>query len=959
MKRRRKLHTILLGLVLATAMLAPAAHAAGPELDAPLPVDPNVRMIRLPNGLGCWIRHNERPPDRVGIWLHVGSGSINEEDTERGLAHFLEHMAFRGSENFPPGTLIKYFESIGLTFGHHQNAFTGFDQTTYVLTLPDTEEGTIRKGLLCMSDFACRLTLPPDELGRERGVILEEFRARKGPHQRMIEKLLPVLLPDSRVAERLPIGKEEVVEGAESGDLERYYDTWYRPDDSVLLLVGDVDLEAMKALAAEAFADWKPVPEPRKNADPEVKPYAETRAAVVTDPELTTASASTVSVRPLEKLLTVGDFRSRLVDNLGMLIVNRRLDEMVQKGTAPFQGASLMKTALWNVCTYIEAEATGQPDKWEPMLASTLTELKRAREHGFLEQEFEDAVKLTLASAEKDAQVEPTRSAQSFLSYMNNCVSRDRKPMSAQQRLELTRELIDGISLEEVYSAYERNFDARARLLLVVMPEKEDLGVPTDGEILAAGVEAESADVEPRLAEERPESLLEREPAPGAVAERQEEPDLKVLSVTLANGVRAHLRHMGYKKDLVLARITLAGGAIRETADSRAVTSVASLVLGQPASRNLSSTQIRDLMTGKKVNFGGGAGEDALIIRVEGTPEDIEEGFRLAHLLLTEPAVEASALKVWKEQMDQEIERRKTNVEEHLREEAKVLLSGGDPRFRFPTREQVDARSLAEGQQWLDGIVRSAPIEVAVVGDLDRDRALELVLKYLGSLPERQRTEPGLEPLRQVDARPGPLLSTVEVETITPRAVVLVGWRGANWRDVKDRRVLQLAAQIMETRLREQIREQRGLTYSIFCRADAATAYPGTGRFFAYFTADPDKAQEAAELTRTLIQKFAEEGPTEEEMDVVHRQFANQIETSQKEPSYWASVLSDLDYHGTRLADVKQAMEMYTSYTREDVMEAMGKYLTEGRRIQVIALPLVKTEEQEAEEELPVGAAAE
>ncbi len=957
MRRRGLLCGFLLGLVLLAGVLAPRVRAAEPNLDAALPVDPNVQMAELPNGLECWMRHNERPPDRVSIWLHVGSGSINEEDDQRGLAHFLEHMAFRGSENFPPGTLIKYFESIGLTFGEHQNAFTGFDQTTYVLTLPDTKQQTIVKGLLCMSDFACGLTLPSEELARERGVILEEFRARKGPDQRMLEKLLPVLLPGSRVAERLPIGKEEVVEKAEHDDLGGYYRTWYRPDDSALLVVGDVDPQETQGTIATAFQGWEAVPNPKADADAEVKPYAETRAAVITDPELTTASASVVAVRPLEKLLTVGDFRSRLVDNLGMLIVNRRLDEMVQKGTAPFQGASLMKTPLWNVCTYIEAEATGQPDKWAPMLSSVMTELKRARQFGFLEQEFEDARKLTLASAEEAAQVEPTRSAQSFLNYMNNCVSRDNKPMSADQKLELTRELIDGVSLDEVYAAYKGNFDASARLLLVAMPEKEDLDVPSEEEILAVGKEAEATEVEPPVAKQRPESLLEREPAPGAVAEQEEEPDLEVLSVTLQNGVRAHLRHMDYKKDQVLARITLAGGSIRETAQDRAVTSVAALVLGQPASGKLSSTQIRDLMTGKKVNVAGSAGSDTLTISIEGTPEDVEEGFRLAHLLLTEPKVEASALKVWKEQMDQEIERRKTNVEAHLWESADALTSGGDPRFEFPTREQVEARTLEQGQAWLDGIVRAAPIEAAVVGDIDRQRALELVLKYLGSLPTRPATDPSLEPLRKVAQNPGPLLATAEVETITPRAVVLVGWRGADWRDVKDRRVLQLAAQIMETRLREGIREQRSLTYSIFCQAKPGIAYPGTGLFFAYFTADPDKAAEAADLTRSMIQQFAQEGPTAEEMDVVHRQFANEIETSQKEPGYWASVLSDLDYHGTKLADVKEALEMYTSYTREDVMEVLGKYLTDERRVQVIALP--KQTAQAPEQEVPAEATVE
>src|SRR4051812_16422058 len=202
-----------------------SAHAWSGDLDlnAPLPADPNIKIGRLPNGMYYWIRAHKTPPGKIGMWLHVNSGSINEEDSQRGLAHFLEHMAFNGSDNFPAGTLVKYFESIGLRFGQHQNAFTSFDQTTYIISLPDTKKETVGKGMQCLSDFGCRMSLQQAEIDKERGVILEEMRARKGAQQRIIDKLLPILAPGSRLAERMPIGKEEVIKGADRQRFADYY----------------------------------------------------------------------------------------------------------------------------------------------------------------------------------------------------------------------------------------------------------------------------------------------------------------------------------------------------------------------------------------------------------------------------------------------------------------------------------------------------------------------------------------------------------------------------------------------------------------------------------------------------------------------------------------------------------------------------------------------------------------
>jgi zinc protease len=524
--------------------------------------------------------------------------------------------------------------------------------------------------------------------------------------------------------------------------------------------------------------------------------------------------------------------------------------------------------------------------------------------------------------------------------------------MSAGQKLKLIQQLIQTVSLEEVTAAFRRNFQPDARLLLVIMPEKEGLVAPKEEELLALAREVAGAEVAPPEEKVMRESLLEEEPAPGTITDREEEPELGVLSVTLSNGVRAHLRHMDFKENQVFIKLTVGGGVIQETAQNRGVTGLAAEVFDQPASSTLSSTEVQDLLTGKNVSLGGGAVEDALQVSLTSSTQDVESAFQLAHMVLTDPRLERSAVDRWKEQMLQAIEKRRMDVGDQAMEAMQELLSGGDARFQFPTEQQVQGLTGEQAQAWLDRLLREGPVEAAVVGDVDRERALELTLKYFGSLPERPFTDPSLEALRGLGYREGPLVATVEVPTITPRAVVLSGWRGADWTDVEDRRILQIVAEMLTSRLREEIREARGLTYSIWCIARPSRGYEGGGLFTVWFTADPDKALEAADLARGLVEEFAEEGPTDEELSAVRKQFKNSIETSQKEPTYWVSVLGELDYRGTVLSDVKEALEKYTSYTREEMLDVMSRYVVSKRRLQAVALP-VPPEESEGGQETP------
>jgi zinc protease len=318
---------------------------------------------------------------------------------------------------------------------------------------------------------------------------------------------------------------------------------------------------------------------------------------------------------------------------------------------------------------------------------------------------------------------------------------------------------------------------------------------------------------------------------------------------------------------------------------------------------------------------------------------------------MTDGKIEATALKTWQEKVHEVLDKKKTDVAIQAHEKLASLLSGDDTRIKPVTQEQLDHITLSAAQAWLENILKTGPIEAAIVGDIPQERALELAKKYLGALPKREVADKELDALRRVTQNAGPLTATLDVDTITPKAYVITGWRGADWANVKDRRVLQLAAGILSIRIRQEIREKRGLAYSPYCVAMPARAFSGTGLIAAKFDTGPEKAAAAATIASDLLATFAQNGPTDQELDDARKQFKNDLETKLKEPGYWAAVLGDLDYHNTKLSDVKEVLEKFTTYTKEDVLDVMKRYTTAERQVQVIATPLKKESSAEAPKE--------
>jgi zinc protease len=906
----------------------------------PLPTDPRLVTGELDNGLKYIVMQHGNPPGRAAVWLHVSTGSLNETDEQRGIAHYLEHMAFNGSENFPPGSVITFFESMGLRFGQHQNAFTSFDQTVYQLAMPDNKPETLDKALLFMSDVAGRLLLLPDEIENERQVILEERRSRMSGRQRVQDQVIARLIPGSLIGERLPIGVEETILGVDQDDFRDYYTRWYVPSNMTLVVVADMEPEQAVARVREHFGFGERTPVP-VDQDARVAPTEGHSAIVVSDPELTSADITIGRITPPSPPVTTVELaRAEIVETIGSMALNRRIEAKVNRGGTSYLGAGASTQNLFNVARFTQVSADGKPERWRDMLTELAADVQRARLHGFEEHEIEDVKTMLLASAERFVEMEKTIPASFLLRQITLTVASGEPVMSPTQTLDLYRRLLPTITAEEVSARFAELYDPSAAVFVLEIPSSAE--VPAEADLLSHGLAAIAARPEKEAAARRASALLEKTPTPGDVAEQAEHQASAVWSGWLSNGVRVHHRFMDYREGQVTVTITLADGSLRETAADRGVSQAAGLAWDQPATSTLSSTDIRDLMVGKKVSVGGSGDLDDMRLTVSGSATDLEAGMQLAYLLLTDPRIEASALEQWKERQLRAIEAREKDPRAafafHFPD---TIFPRGEVRTRPLTASQVERITLEQAQARLDRVIATAPIEVAIVGDISRERAVELARTYLGSLPPRERiSDATLDDLRPAGPETGPLARDAEVATQTPTAFVLAGFFGPDADNIADSRRMGLAARIVSSRMIQRIREQERLVYSISAASQPAPALPGFGLFFASAPTDPAKVERLLATIEEMYETFAAEGPTAEELEVAKKQAANTFDEQMKEPGFWTSRLATLTYRGVSLDDIVAAPEAYQNETAEAIRETFAKYYKPESIVSVIVRPV-------------------
>jgi zinc protease len=921
-------------LYVSTALLA--GRACGQELA----IDGRLVSGKLPNGLSYYVMPHDNPPKRVSVWMQISSGSLNETDKQRGIAHYLEHMAFNGSKNFPPGTVVKYFESLGLTFGRHQNAFTSFDQTCYQLALPDNSIEKLRQGLLFMSDVNGRLLLEPTEIDSERQIILQEKTARKSGPQRIMDYMYTKFAPGSIYGERSPIGTEESIKSLQKADFVDYYSKHYTASNSAIIVVGDIDPKAVVSEITGAFSDLPLLPR-AADQDVGVKPYTKSFAVVATDPEITRCTVGFIRTGPAHPPTTTTEMlRAQYLRQLSTAAFNRGVQDKVSESKVSFLGAIAFANNMSEAMWVDQAQASGEPVKWKQMLTDLAAEVQRTRLHGFSQQAIDEARKDLLASAEQQMQREPTLPARAHLGRINSALIAGEPVRSAQQRFDAAKELLPTISVAECGDWFAKEFDPSRIMFFVQIPSTGD--VPTEAQVLEVGEAAFKATPAAEGDKHHADKFMAKLPSPGAVAEQSEHAPSSVWSAWLSNGVRVHHKFSDYHKNEATITISLIGGRLLETPEDRGVANAASVAWSQQATGTLTTSDIRSIMMGKKVDVGGGSADDSMSVSVSGSPDELETGMQLAYLLLTDPKVDDSAFARWKTAQLQNLDAAEKNPSQTFSKlVARTIYPPADVRTQPLTKEQVETITPAAAQAWLVRQLAQSPIEVAVVGDIPRERAIELVTRYVGSLPTRRRVDPAYLAEKRVLAREKASRTISEtMKAKTDTAYVQVCFYGPDSKDVHEVRAMQMAGQIITSRMVQQIREKDQLVYSISAGCTPGSTYPGFGVFRSGAPTQPQKTEALAAKIAQMFEEFAKDGPTDDEMKVAKGQMANTLDESMKEPRFWLSEIASMTYDNRSLDDVLAGPAIVASLSPQDVKAAFNKYYSKESLMTVMLKPV-------------------
>ena len=929
----RLLLPVLLALLVAAPRAAfPQATGEAPPVTPqlaparPLPIDPVVTRGTLPNGLQYFIRQNDRPADRVLLRLAVDAGSVYEDDDQRGLAHVLEHMAFNGTANFDPGELVSFFELAGARFGPHVNAYTSFDETVYMLQVATDQPGLLEKGLLALSDFAGRITLAPEEVDKERGVVVEEWRLRLGSSTRILEQQAPVLFHDSLYAERLPIGTPEVLRNFPVERLRDFYDTWYRPDRMAVVVVGDIDPQAIEQQVKDLFGalEARRPPDPLPNRA--VPPHDTTLVSVASDPE---AQASTVTVLrkgPPPPQETVGDYRQGLVRRLMYQMLNLRFDEIARRADAPFLAAGAGSQDLTHTTTAVTLSARVEGGEIGEGLGALILEARRAREFGFSDSELDRAKKSLAALYERAyAERDKSESAGYAREYVSHFLTGEPIP-GIEMEYEMSRAMLPGITQEEVTDAARELLQEGSRVVLAAAPEKEAVELPGEADIRQVLAQAAKAPLEPWTDSTAGRELLADPPAPGRVTGTRVIEPLGVTVLTLSNGAEVWLKPTDFQNDQVLiGSIALGGASTAPRADYLDTVLSASLV-NIAGVGGFTPPELRKLLAGRLA--GVSASVDLSTHGVQGLarPQDLETGLQLLHLYFTRPGGDEAGFGLMKRQLLALLANREENPAAQFADRLRQLNTSHHYTSEPMTPARIEALRLPVMQQAYARLFdNAADFTFFLVGAFDVAKMTPLVATYIGSLPSTGKNTSTFEPL---DLRFPESVDRIKVtQGREPKSETVITFFADAGNAVRQTVLADAVASILQVRLREILREDLGGTYSVSATYSNTLPDLGYGTIAINFGSSPENAGKLTSEVLAEVTRLRKEGPSADDCAKVRAQEIQQLETALRQNGYWLNALQSTEVLGRDPLVLLEQRERIADITPEHVGEAMRRYL--------------------------------
>ena len=939
----------LLALAVSLAMLAvaPSAQVAAPQapaippelaLDRTLPVDPAVRTGRLANGLRYFIRENKRPEKRVSMRLAVNAGAIQEEADQRGLAHFLEHMAFNGTTNFKPGELVSFLESIGARFGPHVNASTSFDETIYMLDIPIDKPGYVEKGLLVLHDFANGISLLPAEVEKERGVVLEEWRGRLGAGSRLTDKQLPVIFQGSRYAERLPIGLPEILKSAPRERLLAFYQKWYRPDNMAVVVVGDIPVAEAEKLVQQTFGKIPAAKGALASVDTSVPPHKDTLINMSTDPEAQGWTVSIAFKGKAEHDNTVRGYRKTLVENLVSQMLNLRLRDLARRPNAPFLGANAGTSGIGRELELFEIEAVVPEGQITEGLGTIIQEARRMQLYGFSTDELNRAKSALLAAFERAYKERETSESPSYANeYVRHFLEQEPIPgMEFEYKIAAT--YLPTVTAEEVAALAREFITDENRVVLGVAPEKKETPPPSVDTLRNTITRASAAPVERWAEATAGRELVEKPPAPGKVTARRTVPEIGATVLTLSNGVEVWLKPTDFKNDQIMFAAYAPGGMAQAPEASFKSAGMATAMVGVGGMGGLNPVDLSKMLSGKIAGASPSIGEYTKGVSGSATPKDLETALQLNYLTQTAPNMTPEVLDLLKRRLAGALQNRDQNPRAVFGEKVEQVNTSNH--YSADALEASDVPTLnldAMKSFYASQFSNAADFTYFFVGAFTVDEITPLLEKWVASLPS---TGKRTAVVRDMGVRfPASVVKEEVKKGREPASQTVLSFFADPGTDEYELHRARAATSVLNIRLREILREEMGGTYGVSVGFASSPPFKGYGAMQVQFGSSPENVDKMVAATLKEIERLKVEGPSQDDVNKVKELERRDLETNAKQNSYWLGSMQTVHMYGWDPANIARRSERTERLTPENIKTMFQKYFPMDRYTLVTLKP--------------------
>ncbi len=936
MKTTRSIFIFLITLFLTSGTFAQ------PDLSKPVPIDPEIRTGKLENGLTYFIRHNEEPEKRASFYIIQNVGAILENDDQNGLAHFLEHMSFNGTAHFPGKAIISGLEKHGVAFGRNINAYTGFDETVYNLSdVPVDVPGLVDTCLLILNDWSDFITLSDKEIDLERGVISEEWRTSKNASRRMIFEVIPVVLKGSKYAERDIIGSLDVIQNFSYNTLRSFYHEWYRTDLQAIAIVGDINVDEVEQKIKTIFSSIPAVENPSPRNPVEVPYHKETNFVLVQDKEAPQTSVSVIAlhkaVQPEDKNL--GYIRESHVISLMNSMINTRIGELLQKENPPFISGSVSFGGYFaREYDAFSISATARKNEEGIALEAIYTEAERAKRFGFGQGELDRAKARTLSNLENTYKQKDKVSNDTYVSWIQNYFLTGEPATSTDFDLAFFKEVMDGITVEEISGKFREVMIDENRTIVVQGLEGSDIKHLTEQEALDIIARVKKSELTPYEDNTTGESLIDEELKEAKIIKTVPLPQFNAEEWTLANNVKVVYRKADYEKDNVLLTAFSFGGISKLEKDLVLPANLLPAVVPMYGIGNFDNITLQKILAGKKASVGVSLSETSESISGSSTPKDFETMMQLLYLKMAHPRFDNVAhdaiigrYTAYFGNMEQDPDKIKSDS-------IALITTDHNPRTPILTKESVSKITIEDIREIYNDRFNSADeFTFIIVGNIGRDTVINMVEKYLGSLPPAGRTESWID--REIEQPEGKITREISLPLTIPKSTVFLAFSEDMKYNPHNYLGLAVIEGILDIVYTEKVREDEGGTYGVGVSFSSQKRPSQTGEAMITFDCDPARANDLKAIIYRELDNLMKNGPSQVNLDKAVSNMIKTHEESKLHNSYWSSVLARYYSYGINSDDPANYEKILESFTVKDIKKLASKMLKKADVVDLIFKP--------------------